>query len=60
MTNFVSAAQINPALVPAVMLLALFVLAFGSVIVMALFEAYRNQPRYTRSYRHYDRNSWYR
>jgi hypothetical protein len=60
MSNFILAAQVNPALVPAVMLIALFVLAFGSVIMMAIFEAYRNQPRYTRTYRHYDRGYYRR
>jgi hypothetical protein len=50
MTNFILAAQTNPALVPTVMLLGLFVLSFGFVVVMAIFEAYRNQPKYRRPY----------
>jgi hypothetical protein len=59
MTNFILTFETYVALAPTILLTAICGLTALSVVITAVFEALRNQPKYQRTYRHFD-PSYYR
>jgi hypothetical protein len=59
MPNFIQTFQTVTAQVPVLLLISVFALAWISIVLVGVFEALRNQPKYQRTYRHFD-PSYYR